>query len=65
MGNLDHTSLPVGTDHQNLFGCFQVLRKLPKMLNQLKMIEIAQQGQGTSSMREENDLSHIQSRRDG
>jgi hypothetical protein len=44
MGNLDHTSFPVGTDHQNLFGYFQVLREPPKMLNQLKMIGIAQQG---------------------
>jgi hypothetical protein len=44
MCNLDHTSLPVGTDHQNLFRRFQVLRELPKMLNQLNMIGIAQQG---------------------
>ena len=44
MCNLDHTGLPVGTDHQNLFGCFQVVRELPQMLNQLYMIGIAQQG---------------------
>ena len=44
MRNLDRTGLPVGTDHQNLFRCFPVLRELSQMLNQLYMIEIAQQG---------------------
>ena len=44
MRNLDHTCFPVGTDHQNLFGSFPVLKELPQMLNQLYMIGIAQQG---------------------
>ena len=65
MCNLDLTGFPVGTDHQNLFKCFQVLRELPQILNQFYMIGIAQQGQGASPMRYENELSHLLSQGDG
>ena len=61
MRNPDHTGLPVGADHQNLFRCFQVLRELPQLLNQLNMIRIGPARLRASPMKEENNPSHLQS----